>query len=95
MSASYYHLVKPLTNTAVGAEVTHSFSSNENTITVGTQHALDPLTSVKGRLNNFGKASGLIQHEWRPKSLITVSAEVDTKSIDKSAKFGLALALKP
>ncbi|KAL1538659.1 Voltage-dependent anion-selective channel protein 1 [Salvia divinorum] len=95
LSASYYHIVSPLTNTAVGAEVTHSFSSNENTITVGTQHALDPLTTAKARLNNSGKASGLIQHEWRPKSLITVSAEVDTKSIDKSAKFGLALALKP
>lgn len=95
MSASYYHIVKPHSNTAVGAEVTHSFSSNENTITVGTQHALDPLTSVKGRVNNFGKASGLIQHEWRPKSLLTISAEVDTKSVDKSAKFGLALALKP
>ncbi|KAL3813348.1 hypothetical protein ACJIZ3_014616 [Penstemon smallii] len=95
LSASYYHTVSPLTNTAVGAEVTHSFSSNENTITVGTQHSLDPLTTVKARLNNFGKANALIQHEWRPKSLITVSTEVDTKSIDKSAKFGLALALKP
>lgn len=84
-----------MTNTAVGAEVTHSFSSNENTVTIGTQHLLDPLTSVKARVNNFGKVSGLIQHEWRPKSLITVSTEVDTKSIDKSAKFGLALALKP
>ncbi|KAL2240451.1 UNVERIFIED_CONTAM: Mitochondrial outer membrane protein porin of [Sesamum indicum] len=95
LSASYYHTVNPLTNTAVGAEVTHSFSSNENTITVGTQHSLDPLTMVKARVNNFGKASALIQHEWRPKSLITVSTEVDTKSIDKSAKFGVALALKP
>ncbi|PIM99988.1 Porin/voltage-dependent anion-selective channel protein [Handroanthus impetiginosus] len=95
LSGSYYHVMSPLTNTAVGAEVTHSFSTNENTITVGTQHALDPLTTVKARVNNYGKASALIQHEWRPKSLITVSTEVDTKAIDKSAKFGLALALKP
>lgn len=95
VSGSYYHIVNSVTNTAVGAEVTHSFSSNENTITVGTQHSLDPLTTVKARLNNLGKANALIQHEWRPKSLITVSTEVDTKSIDKSAKFGLALALKP
>ncbi|KAG9145692.1 hypothetical protein Leryth_022110 [Lithospermum erythrorhizon] len=95
LSASYYHTVSPLTNTAVGAEVTHSFSTNENTITVGSQHALDMLTTLKARVNNYGKASGLIQHEWRPKSLFTISAEVDTKSIEKSAKFGLALALKP
>ncbi|XP_023528139.1 mitochondrial outer membrane protein porin of 34 kDa [Cucurbita pepo subsp. pepo] len=95
LSASYYHTVNPLTSTAVGAEVAHSFSSNENTITVGTQHALDPLTTVKARVNNFGKASALIQHEWRPKSLFTVSGEVDTKAIEKSAKVGLALVLKP
>ncbi|KAL3526490.1 hypothetical protein ACH5RR_011146 [Cinchona calisaya] len=95
LSASYYHTVSPLTNTAVGAELTHSFSTNANTITVGTQHALDPLTTVKARVNNLGKVSALIQHEWRPKSLFTISGEVDAKCIDKSAKFGLALALKP
>ncbi|XP_044468965.1 mitochondrial outer membrane protein porin of 34 kDa [Mangifera indica] len=94
LSASYYHIVNPLTSTAVGAEVTHSFSTNENTITVGTQHALDPLTTVKARVNNAGKASALIQHEWRPKSLFSISGEVDTKAIEKSAKVGLALALK-
>ncbi|KAK8644286.1 hypothetical protein V6N13_123597 [Hibiscus sabdariffa] len=95
LNASYYHTVNPLTNTAVGAEVTHSFSTNESTITIGTQHALDPLTMVKARVNNAGKANALIQHEWRPKSLFTISGEVDTKSIDKSAKVGLVLALKP
>ncbi|KAJ0712431.1 putative Porin domain superfamily, eukaryotic porin/Tom40 [Helianthus annuus] len=95
LNASYYHIVKPLTNTSVGAEVRHNFSTNENTITVGTQHALDPLTTVKARIDNLGKANALIQHEWRPKSLFTISGEVDTKAVDKSAKFGLALALKP
>ncbi|KAI3776956.1 hypothetical protein L1987_46748 [Smallanthus sonchifolius] len=95
LNASYYHIVKPLTNTSVGVEVNHNFSTNENTITVGTQHALDQLTTVKARINNLGLANALIQHEWRPKSLFTISGEVDTKALDKSAKFGLALALKP
>ncbi|OAY65386.1 mitochondrial outer membrane protein porin 1-like [Ananas comosus] len=95
LSASYYHLVTPLSSTAVGAELTHSFSTNENTLTFGTQHMLDPLTTVKARFNNFGKASALIQHEWRPKSFFTVSAEVDTKAIEKSSKVGLSLVLKP
>ncbi|GFS42076.1 voltage dependent anion channel 3 [Actinidia rufa] len=95
LTASYYHTVSPLTNTAVGAELTHSFLNNENALTIGMQHALDPLTTVKARLNNYGKASALVQHEWRPKSLFTISGEVDTRAIDKSAKIGLALALKP
>ncbi|KAK4782867.1 hypothetical protein SAY86_007241 [Trapa natans] len=75
LNASYYHIVNPLTNTAVGAEVAHSFSTNVNTITVGTQHALDPLTTVKARVNNSGKATALVQHEWRPKSFFTISGE--------------------
>ncbi|KAL6614616.1 hypothetical protein ACP70R_036886 [Stipagrostis hirtigluma subsp. patula] len=95
LTASYYHLVNPLNSTAVGAEVTHSFSTNENTVTFGTQHALDPLTTVKARYNNLGMASALIQHEWRPKSLFTLSAEVDTKAIEKNSKVGLSLVLKP
>ncbi|KAL3501331.1 hypothetical protein ACH5RR_035780 [Cinchona calisaya] len=95
LTASYYHSVKPLTNTAVGAELSHSFSSNENSLTIGTQHSLDPFTTVKARVNNYGKASALIQHEWRPKSLFTISGEVDTRAIEKSAKIGLAIALKP
>lgn len=95
ITASYFHTVSPLTNTAVGAELTHSFTTNENTLTIGTQHALDPLTSLKARVNNYGKASALMQHEWRPKSLVTISGEVDTRAIEKSAKIGLAVALKP
>ncbi|MBA0576684.1 hypothetical protein Golob_027644 [Gossypium lobatum] len=95
INASYYHIMNPSTNTVVGAEVTHSFSTNVNTITVGTQHALDPLTTFKVRVNHAGKASTLIQHKWHPKSLFTISGEVDTKSINKSPKVRLALALKP
>jgi len=95
LTGAYYHKVSELTNTAVGAELTHSFSTNENTVTFGGQHALDPLTVLKARINNSGKASALIQHEWRPKSLVTISAEVDTKTIEKSSKVGIAVALKP
>ncbi|CAI9261005.1 unnamed protein product [Lactuca saligna] len=46
----YYHIVKLLTNTTVSIEVNNDFSSNENTITIGSQHALGPLTTVKARL---------------------------------------------
>ncbi|XP_050380875.1 mitochondrial outer membrane protein porin of 34 kDa-like [Argentina anserina] len=95
VSASFHHTLYPELSTAVGAEITHRISSSENTITIGAQHALDQLTTVKARLNNSGKANALIQHEWRPKSFFTISGEVDAKAIEKSAKIGLALALKP
>jgi voltage-dependent anion channel protein 2 len=93
LTASYYHLVKSAT--AVGAELSHSFSRNESTLIFGSQHSLDPYTTVKARCNNYGMASALVQHEWRPKSLITISGEVDTKAIEKSTKVGLSLVLKP
>lgn len=93
VNASYYHAISPVT--AVGAELNRRFSNNHNTLTIGTQHSLDHLTSLKARVNNFGKVNALIQHEWRPKSLITISGEVDTRAIEKTGKIGLALALKP
>ncbi|XP_042401812.1 mitochondrial outer membrane protein porin 1-like isoform X2 [Zingiber officinale] len=95
LTASCYHLVSPLSSTAVGAELSRSFSSNENTLTIGTQHALDPLTMVKARFNNYGRGSALIQHEWKPKSFFTISGEVDTIAIEKNAKVGLSLVLRP
>lgn len=67
LNASCYHIVRPLTSTAVGAELSHSFSTQDNTRTVGTQHALDPMTTVKARMSNRWRASALIQHEWRLK----------------------------
>ncbi|XP_016690478.1 mitochondrial outer membrane protein porin of 34 kDa [Gossypium hirsutum] len=95
VNASYYHIVNPSTNIVVGAKVTYSFSTNVNTITVGTQYALDPLTIIKAWVNNASMVSALIQHEWLSKSLFTIYGEVDTKSIDKSPKVRLVLALKP
>ncbi|MCO5606405.1 hypothetical protein L7F22_060593 [Adiantum nelumboides] len=92
---SYLHTLSPLTNTTVGAEIAHSFSKDENTFTVGGLCMLDPLTVVKGRLSQNGKIAALIQHEWRPKSLVTFSGEVDSRALDKNAKVGLAVSLKP
>lgn len=93
LKASYVHSVSPLTS--VAAEMTHRFSTYENSFTIGSSHVVDPLTVVKTRFSNSGKAAMLCQHEWRPKSLVTVSAEYDPKGISAAPRFGLALALKP
>nr|XP_043608180.1 mitochondrial outer membrane protein porin of 36 kDa-like [Erigeron canadensis] len=90
LTATCYHTVNLLTNTAVGAEFKHRFSSNNNSLTIGTQHSLDPLTMVKARVNNAGKVSALLQYQWRPKSVYIISVEVDTRAITKIPKFGLS-----
>lgn len=47
------------------------------------------------RLNNHGKLGAVLQHELIPKSVLTISSEFDTKALDKTPRFGIALALKP
>ncbi|CAK9195528.1 unnamed protein product [Sphagnum jensenii] len=95
LKASYLHTVSPTTKTTVAAEIAHKISQNENTFTVGGLYELDTITMLKTRMNNHGKLAALLQHEWRPKSLLTISGEVDTKALDKHAKIGLAFSLKP
>lgn len=89
-----HHLDQLKKSAAVG-EISRKFSTNENTFTVGGLYAVDHLTSVKAKLNNHGKLGALLQHEVIPKSLLTISGEIDTKALEKSPKFGLAIALKP
>ncbi|KAK9274478.1 hypothetical protein L1049_022081 [Liquidambar formosana] len=95
LKASYFHSLKPHDETTVAAEMTHRFSTYENSFTIGSSHKVDPYTMIKTRFSDNGKVATLCQREWRPKSLITISAEYDTKAINAASKFGVALALKP
>lgn len=79
----------------VAAELTHRFSTLENSFTLGSAHSIDPHTVVKTRFSDSGKAALIWQREWRPKSLITFSGEYDSNASSAAPKFGLALALKP
>lgn len=92
LRASYVHKLKR--STAVG-EFSRKLSTNDNTFTVGGSFAIDSLTSVKAKLNNHGKLGAVFQHEIIPKSLLTISGDVDTKALDKTPRFGLSLALRP
>ncbi|EHA8590588.1 putative Mitochondrial outer membrane protein porin 6 [Cocos nucifera] len=95
LKASYVHVVNLVTGAAVAAEMIHRFNTYENSFTIGSCHALNPLTTIKTRFNSSGKAAVLCQHEWRPKSFLTLSAEYDPKALNAPSRVGLALALKP
>jgi voltage-dependent anion channel protein 2 len=60
---------------------------------VGGLYEFDMSTIIKARLNNSGRIGALVQYEWRPKSTITFTGEVDIKALENSAKIGLALAM--
>uniref|UniRef100_A0A7N0T4P1 Uncharacterized protein n=1 Tax=Kalanchoe fedtschenkoi TaxID=63787 RepID=A0A7N0T4P1_KALFE len=95
LKVSFVKNLDKLKRTNLAGEFSRRFSTNENTVTVGCSHIIDPLTQVKVKLNNHGQLATVLQHEVIPKSLLTISTEFDTKALDKTPKFGLALALKP
>eukprot|EP00262_Sarcandra_glabra_P021009 TRINITY_DN85_c0_g1_i1.p1 TRINITY_DN85_c0_g1~~TRINITY_DN85_c0_g1_i1.p1 ORF type:complete len:277 (-),score=47.58 TRINITY_DN85_c0_g1_i1:125-955(-) len=95
LKASYIHMVNPISGAAVAAEMTHRITTYENSFTIGSSYSLDPCTLVKTRFSDRGKVAVLCQREWRPKSLVTLSAEFDSKAVKESSRFGLAVALKP
>ena len=90
---SYVHLLSP--TSAVGVEVAHKRAKSDITFTAGATYLLDDKTTSKLRLNNRGIIAALVQHEFRPKSTVTISTEVDSKSLDKGSKFGVAFKLQP
>ncbi|KAL8143433.1 hypothetical protein V2J09_016465 [Rumex salicifolius] len=95
IKASYLHHLDQAKRRAVVGEINRKFSTNENTFTVGGSYAIDQLTVVKAKLNNHGKLGALLQHELIPKSVLTVAGDFDTKALDKTPRFGVALTLKP
>ncbi|XP_047942547.1 mitochondrial outer membrane protein porin 4-like [Salvia hispanica] len=82
VKASYGHVVNPLMGTEVTAEMTHRLSNFQNSFSLGSVHKIDSLTSMKTRFSDDGKIAISSQREWRPKSLVTFSAEYDTKAIN-------------
>ncbi|XP_022719441.1 mitochondrial outer membrane protein porin 2-like isoform X3 [Durio zibethinus] len=95
LRVSYLHHLNQLNGGALVGEIARKFSTNENTLTVGCSYLVDPHTLVKAKLNNHGNLGALVQHELRPKSFLTISGAFNTKALEKTPKFGLALSLKP
>ncbi|KAK8512426.1 hypothetical protein V6N13_083025 [Hibiscus sabdariffa] len=95
LRVSYLHHLNQMNGGAVIGEIARKFSTNENTLTVGCSYPVDPHTLVKAKLNNHGNLGALVQHEVGPKSFLTISGAFDTRALEKTPKFGLALYLNP
>ncbi|KAL2529553.1 Mitochondrial outer membrane protein porin 2 [Forsythia ovata] len=95
VKVSYLHHLDQLKRGAAVGEIARKFSTNENTLTDGCSYAVDPHAVVKAKLNNHGNLGALVQHELKPKSLLTISGSFDTLAMEKTPRFGVALSLKP
>ncbi|XAR57713.1 hypothetical protein NMG60_11025958 [Bertholletia excelsa] len=93
--ASFVHYLDQLNRVTAVGEIARRLSTNENTFTIGGSFLVDHLTLVKAKLNNHGRLGAVLEHEILPKSVLTISSEIETKALDKIPRFGLALALKP
>ncbi|KAF7829396.1 mitochondrial outer membrane protein porin of 36 kDa [Senna tora] len=94
LKAFYYCTLNPMTKTAVGGELWHKFSNNENTLVFGAQHTVSPMTFVKARLNNYGMVGLMFVQDRTAKLRIIMSVQGDLTAAEEP-KIGLALSLKP
>ncbi|KAG6686779.1 hypothetical protein I3843_11G038200 [Carya illinoinensis] len=85
-------VINPPTNTAVAAELKHTFSVNDTALTIGGQHAILPFTLLKARLSTYGRAGALIQQELFEKLVLTIGGELDFMDIRSVPKLGLSVA---
>ncbi|KAK3035671.1 hypothetical protein RJ639_032543 [Escallonia herrerae] len=95
LKASFYRSVNPLTTSAIAAELSHKFFSNETTLAFGAQHALFPVTVLKARVDTRGNVGALLQQELFQTFFCTMAGELDVKAGRTSAKVGMSLALRP
>ncbi|KAJ0077993.1 hypothetical protein Patl1_37395 [Pistacia atlantica] len=93
LKASYVYCCNQPKEISVGAEIHRRFSKKESTFTVGGSCSVDHLTTLKMKLNNYGKLETLLSHKIRPKSCLSISGEVDLKALDRIPRIGLAVAL--
>lgn len=93
IKASYCH--KTSASASIGAEVQRRLSKKETTFTIGGMTKLDGGALAKVKVDNHGICSMLYQQELRPKTVATMSAQFDMKTLDKNAKVGMNLAIKP
>lgn len=93
IKASYCH--KMSSSASIGAEVQRRLSKKETTFTIGGLTKLDGGALAKVKVDNHGICSMLYQQELRPKTVATMSAQFDMKTLDKNAKVGMNLAIKP
>ncbi|KAL3505056.1 hypothetical protein ACH5RR_034897 [Cinchona calisaya] len=88
----FYYPDKEKRGVIVG-EIAREFSRNHNTLIVGGSYAVDPHTMVKAKLDNRGNLGSVLQHEFAPKSFLTLSGHFYTLAVEKRPRFGLAVSL--
>ncbi|XP_062116441.1 mitochondrial outer membrane protein porin of 36 kDa-like isoform X1 [Humulus lupulus] len=94
LKASCYYKVNPLTKTAIAAELKHSFSTSDTSLSVGAQHAFMPLTVLKGKVDTHGKVAAMIQQGLWDKLFLSIGGKLDFMDQRRIPNIGLSMAIK-
>ena len=86
--------MNPQTNTAIAAELKHSFSTNDTSFAIGARHALSPLTVLKGKIDTHGKVAATIQQGLWEKFFLTIGGQVDFMDQRRVPNIGLSMAIR-
>jgi len=93
---SYWHNVPTGRNklkTQVGAKVDWNLDSGHKTFTVGTEHDIDEVTTVKAKVNTEGELAAVLEHRLtNPSMRLNLSANWKVQDKTSTPKgFGVAL----
>ena len=93
LTASYVHFLGQENKISAAAEITRNLSTHISTFRLGGSFAVDRLTVLKARLENYRKLQIIVRHKIKTKSYLTISAELGTNGFNKIPRIGMALAL--
>lgn len=93
-SVDAYGMQNLSSTTSVGVHLNHRLEKNFTTATLAGSYKLDPQSTLKGRIDNYGIVGALLQYEPNPLASFGMYAEVDTKSLTTAKpKIGFTLSL--
>lgn len=93
LKLAYYHKVSG--DVQVGGECVYKMKASSTGFAVGGLKKLDGGCSAKGAVTDKGLVSLQLSHELRPKTTGVFSLSFDLKSMDKGAKHGIEIKMKP
>jgi voltage-dependent anion channel protein 2 len=97
LTASYYHKIRnrtPGLKTFVGGRFEYDLTkqANNRVLTIGAEHDVDKLTTVKGKIDNNGTLSAVVEHRLdNPALKLSFAAQWKGNKTTTPEKFGFGL----
>lgn len=84
-----------LPQTQVGAHVTFLLERKLKSVKIAGSHVLDSQTMVKGKLDDCGVASALLQYSPNPQVTCGLAAAINFRNLRQAPSVGLSLQVFP